>query len=80
MKVIEILKMSRISLEMLQKACISVKDCRFIELYDEYERMVSLGEKITYAVTILSEKYNISERQVYYIIRKFGCDCNISAV
>ena len=80
MKVIEILKMSRTSLELLQRSCISMRDLRFIDLYEDYERMAAEGEKITYLVSVLAEKYHISERQVYYIIRKFGCDCNFRAV
>ena len=80
MKVIEMLKLGQKWLEMLQNACISMKDCRFIGLYEEYERMVLAGEKITYIVAILSEKHNISIRQVYYIIRKFSSDCNFNAV
>ena len=80
MKVVEILKLGQKWLELLQNACISMKDCRFIDLYDEYEKMIEAGEKITYVVIILSEKYNISIRQVYYIIRKFSSDCNFDAV
>lgn len=73
------LKLSRYSLELLQKSCVNVKDCRFIDLYDDYESMVCSGEKISYAVTVLSERYGISERQVYYVIRKFSADCKIVA-
>ena len=79
MKVIEMLKLSRCCLELLQKSCINIRDCRFIDLYDEYERMISGGEKISYVVAILSERYEISERQVYYVIRKFSSDCKIVA-
>ena len=81
MKVIEILKLGRNFLEVLQKSCIKLSDMRYIEMYDEYERMVSFGEKITYVAATLTEKYNISERQFYYIIRRFSADCkNCAAV
>ena len=80
MKVIEIMKMSRTSLELLQRSCISMKDLRFIDLYEDYERMASAGEKITYLVSYLAQKYHISERKVYYVIRKLGCDCKFGAV
>ena len=79
MKVVEILKLSKIWLELLQKACIRVCDVRHIAMYDEYCRLISEGNKKSYAVMFISEKYGISERQVYYIIKKFDSDCNLSA-
>lgn len=75
MKVIEILKLGRNFLEMLQKSCIKLNDLKYIEMYEEYEKMVALGEKISYAATILAKKYEISERQFYYLIRRFEKDC-----
>lgn len=79
MKVVEIMKLGRNLLEVLQDSCIKVSDTKYIDMYEEYERIVSSGEKSTYAVTFLSEKYNISERQVYYIIQRFSKDCKICA-
>lgn len=79
MKVIEMLKLSRNWLEMLQKACIRVEDVRFIELYDDYLSMISCRNKISYIVAVLSEKYRISERKVYYLLKRFGADCKFAA-
>lgn len=80
MKVIEILKLSRNFLETLQKSCIKVEDCKYIDLYDEYNRILESGCKATYAVAVLSEVYGISERKVYYIIKKLKADCKVDAV
>ena len=80
MKVIEIMKLGRNFLEMLHNSCIRLSDLKYIDMYEEYEKMVSLGEKITYAAAILTEKYKISERQFYYIIRRFSADCKECAV
>ena len=80
MKVIEIMKLGRNFLEMLQKSCIKIDDLKYIEMYDEYERMVAFGEKISYAATTLAKKYKISERQFYYIIKRFSDDCKNCAV
>ena len=79
MKVIEILKLSRNWLEMLQKACIKIEDVRFLEMYEEYLRMMEEGFKKAYVVARLVEMFHVSERQVYYIIRKFEQDCIICA-
>lgn len=75
MKVIEILKLAENFAKALQGTCIKMSDFKYIELYDEYVAIVASGAKSTYAVAVLSEKYNISERQVYYLLKKFTQDC-----
>lgn len=79
MKVIEILKLGRTFLDLLHESCVKMDDLKYVPLYDEYCRIVKNGGKTTYAVAYLSEKYNISERKVYYIVKKFGSDCIIGA-
>jgi hypothetical protein len=79
MKVVEILKLSRNFLEVLHKSCIKVEDCKFIELFEEYTRMMECGAKSSYVVAVLAEKYKICERKVYYIIKRLGKDCKFCA-
>ena len=79
MKVIEIMKLGRKFFELLQKACIKLSDFEHIELYDEYEEMLEAGLKKCYIVAYLSEKYRVSERKVWYVIKKFERDCKICA-
>ena len=52
-------------------------DVLFIGMYDEYNKIVSSGNKKSYAVTVLSKKYGISERQVYYILKHFANGADI---
>ena len=80
MKVIEVLKIGRNILELLHKSCISIKDIQYVALYDEYMEIVRSGGKSTYAAAHLSRKYKISERKVYYLVKKFGGDCKTGAV
>ena len=80
MKVIEILKLGRKMMEMLQESCIKISDVRYIDLFDEYERMISNGDKKSYVVAFLSDKYGVSERQIYYLLKKFGENCKDNAV
>ena len=79
MKVVEILELGRNFIELLQESCIKVEDVRFIGLYYDYIDLIRQGNKKSYAVIVLSQKYNISERQVYYIIKKLSADCNLRA-
>lgn len=80
MKVVEIMKIGRKTLELLQKSCIRTGDVRYLGMYDEFKQIRRDGGKSSYAAAILSEKYKISERTVYYLIRKFEKDCNVDIV
>ena len=64
----------------LQDFCISLSDFEHIAMYDEYIEMLKSGFKKCYIVAHLSEKYRLSERKVYYVIKKFDQDCNFGAV
>lgn len=54
-------------------------DVQYIELYNEYNKLHTNGEKVSYIVATLSLRYGISERKVY-LIRRFKTDCNLCAV
>lgn len=56
MKVIEILNFNRELLKRLQAAGIRLEDARYIDLYADYTRLLDQGEKVSYAVAVLSEK------------------------
>ena len=80
MKVIEILNFNRELLKRLQAAGIRLEDARYIDLYVDYTRLLDQGEKVSYAVAVLSEKYSVSERKVYAIVKRFQSDCKTLAV
>ena len=80
MKVVEILKLGQNILKTLQKARIRIEDVRYISLYEDYQLFMNDGYKKSYAIAVLSEKYNISERQVYYLLKRFETDCKVDAV
>lgn len=42
--------------------------------------MIAAGDKVSYAVAVLADRYNVSERKVYGLIRHFRSDCNPAAV
>lgn len=74
MKVIEILNFNRELLKRLQAAGIRLEDARYIDLYADYTRLLDQGEKVSYAVAVLSEKYSVSERKVYALVKRFQSD------
>ncbi len=80
MKVIEILNLNKELLKNFRQAGIRIEDVEYIELYKEYQSLYNKGEKTTYIVSVLADKYDISERTVYDIIKRFKSDCNLIAV
>ena len=41
--------------------------------------MAQDGEKVSYIVTVLSQKYGICERKVYSLIKRFKSECKDGA-
>ena len=80
MTLFEALKFNREPLEMLISLGGKQDDLRFIDLYTEYEVMKKQGEKTTYAVAFLANKYTLIERKVYDVIKRFGKHCTLGAV
>ena len=80
MKVIEILNFNRELLKRLQAAGIRLEDASYIDLYTDYTRLLDPGERVAYVVAVLSEKYSVSERKVYALVKRFQSDCKIFAV
>lgn len=80
MTLFEILYFNRELIKRLQRAGFKPDDCRYIELYGDYKRMRADGDKVTYIVPCLSEKYKVSERKIYSIVKRFGTRCTVGAV
>lgn len=80
MKVIEILKLNRELLKICRNIGLRVDDVQYIELYNDYNRLLADGEKVSYIVAVLAERYAVSERKVYTLIKRLQADCNLCAV
>lgn len=79
MKVYEIVKIGLPVLDVLQKSCINMGDCSYLGLYEEYDKLVREGCKKSMVVSFLAGKYYISERRVWYLVKKYGKECKIGA-
>lgn len=80
MTIFEILKFNRELLGRLRKAGIRLEDADYIDLFVDFNDMVGKGDKVSYTVAVLADKYNISEHKVYSLIKHFQNDCNAGAV
>nr|DAJ52905.1 MAG TPA: Middle operon regulator, TRANSCRIPTION.2A [Caudoviricetes sp.] len=75
MKIYELLEYNGELLKKLQEAGVRLEDARYIDLYSDYMDMYGHGEKVSYIVAVLAERYGISERKVYGLIKRFQSDC-----
>ena len=57
-----------------------MEDVQYIELYNDYNRLLDEGEKVSYIVAVLAERYNVCEGKVYTLIKRLQSDCNPFAV
>ena len=80
MKIIEVLKFNRELINRLKMSGIRLEDAEYVDLYTDYTTLLELGEKVLYIVARLSEKYVVSERKVYGLIKRFQSDCKMPAV
>ena len=75
MKVLDLVKISSESMKMLHENGISVEDYKHLPMLEEYRQMKSIGDKTTYIVSALSDRYGISERKIYKLLHVFMKDC-----
>ncbi len=80
MTVFEILKFNREMLERLGRMGVRLDDTRYINLFSEFCDMVNSGDKVSYAVAVLADRYGVSERKVYSLLRHFRTDCSHDAL
>lgn len=80
MKVIEIINLNKELLKIFRKVGIRLDDVQYIDLYNEYRELQGKGNKVSYIVAVLADRYAISERKVYSLIKRFQSDCNLLAV
>ena len=80
MTLFEILDFNRNMVGIMKEIGVKEDDYRYFHLYEEYQRMVWNGEKVTYIVAVLAERYHISERKVYSLIRRYQTNCTKCAL
>ena len=69
MKRIELVSFNAELLQKLKSAGIKLEDYKYCDLYRGYCKMLEEGVKRTAVAVILSERYGLSCRQVYNIIK-----------
>lgn len=75
MIIYEALKLSGCLIEQLERAGAKPSDHKYVRLFEDYQDARKRGEKVSYIVAILAERYSVSERNVYDIVKRLGSDC-----
>lgn len=76
MKVFEALNLLKSPIFALLDSGVHVEDVKYLQLYKYFKCIVSEGNKRGYAAAVVSEKYSVSIRTVYDIVKRFDKDCN----
>ena len=75
MQVFEMLSLCQELIGRMKANNIKVEDVEYLPLFEEYRSMKERGEKVTYIMTYLSEKHNVSERTLYRVFALFMREC-----
>lgn len=69
MKRADLILFNKELLQRLKEAGVRIDDYRYSDMYDDYVRMTRDGMSRKAIVLTLAEQYDVSDRQVYNIIR-----------
>lgn len=72
MTLYELISFHKELLHRLSDAGVRTGDYRYADLFRDYTEMIQAGYKVTYAVAVLSERYRVSERTVYALLRRLA--------
>lgn len=75
MTIYEALKLSGYMIEQMERAGVRPSDHKYVRLFEDYQRARKRGEKVCYIVAVLAERYNVSQRNIYGIVKRLGSDC-----
>lgn len=51
---------------------VNAADVEYLSMYEDYERMVAEGHKMTFIFYWLSEQYGVSERTIIRAVKRMG--------
>lgn len=77
MTVYEFLKVNETFIQYVIKYLPSVQLLGYLELYQEYLDLKKQGEKVSYIVAILADKYKVTERMIYKVVKQFKQRVNV---
>lgn len=71
MRIADFIRLHKEIMNLLSNHDVKMDDFKYIEMFEDYDSMVREGNKISYIVSYLSDKYSLSEASVYRVLKKF---------
>lgn len=75
MKVYEMLKLSAETLKVMSQNGIFLNDYLYVEAYEQFRNMRSVGVKYDHAIDELSRERNIAKRTLQRAFKRLSMDC-----
>ena len=72
MLAIDVVRFCRELLKRLSENEIKTSDYKFVDMYDEYTRLVGEGHKKEYAIAVVTDKYRVSESTLRRVLKRLG--------
>lgn len=77
MKAYELFKINESLLKVMDGLALAIADVKYIELVEDFVRLMGEGHKKTYVVQMLTDKYDVAERTVYRIVDKMLAEVSV---
>lgn len=78
MKAYELLNINESLLKVMDSLSLAISDVKYVPVIKEYIRLMGEGNKKTYVVQVLSDKYDIAERTLYRVVEKMMGDVELN--
>ena len=77
----ELLTMNRSMVEVLLANHVNINDVQNLEIYTQFCEMKKQGHKVSYITVFLADKYGMTDRGIYKIVKRLGrpVDVNLQA-
>lgn len=78
MKAYELLNINESLLKVMDSLSLAISDVKYVPVIKEYLRLMGEGNKKTYVIQVLSDKYDIAERTLYRVVEKMMGDVELN--
>jgi Mor family transcriptional regulator len=73
----QLLRSNESLIRLLEQNQINTSDVTHLEIYSQFEQMKEKGHKVSYITVYLADKYKMTDRGIYKIIRRLNRKVNL---
>lgn len=71
MRVADFIRIHKEMMNLLSNYNVKMDDFKYVEMFEDFDKMVKEGDKVSYIVACLAEEYDMCEASVYRVLKKF---------